>query len=115
MSNFNRGKLRHRVALETFQEAQDPDTGILIPAWSPVAEVWAAIEPLSGREFIASQAQQSAIAARITIAYRPDVSTQTRVRHADALYDVQAVLADKDSGQEYLTLMCGLAAGGDGQ
>jgi len=107
VSKFNRGKLRHRVALETFQSGQDPDTGVLTDGWLQLATgVWAAIEPLSGREFVAAQAQQGTITTRITIAQRDDLNPKMRVRHGDVVYDVHAVLPDPDSGREWVTLMC---------
>lgn len=110
MSRFTRGRLRHRITLETWGVAQDPATGIVTEGWTPVGEVWAAIEPLSGREFIASQAEQSTISTRITIAWRDGLDPQMRVRHAtaqgDVLYDVHAVLPDPDSLREWVTLMC---------
>lgn len=106
MSTFARGKLRHRITLQAWASTQDPDTGVVTDGWTPLADVWAAVEPLSGREFIAAQAQQSSVTARITIDYRPDVTTKTRVTHNVHVYDVQAVLPDRDSGLEYLTLMC---------
>jgi SPP1 family predicted phage head-tail adaptor len=99
------GKLRHRVQLQRSVQVQDPVTGDLSSSWVDVAKVWAAVEPLSAREFIASSAVQSAITTRITIRYR-EVDASMRIVHRERIYNIEGVLADKDSGLEYLTLPC---------
>lgn len=98
------GKLRHRVRLQAFQKGRDPNTGAVIDAWVDVATVWASIEPLSAREFIQSSAMQAQVTARITIRYREGVTASMRILHRGRIYNIQGVLADKDSGLEYLTL-----------
>ncbi len=99
------GKLRHRVTIESLAETQDGTTGAISTAWQAVASVWAAIEPLSGREFLAAQETQSQIVARVVIRYRSDVTAKMRIAHGSELYNVHGVLPDKVSGREYLTLM----------
>ena len=47
------GPLRHRVLLQQPTQVQDPLTGEVAPGWADVASLWARIEPLSAREFIA--------------------------------------------------------------
>lgn len=111
------GRLRHRVRIEqldyvrdSFGEAvQDPNTGETVRAWVEVETVWAAIEPLSTREFIQSQATQSAIKARIVIRQRDDLDAGMRLVHVrtgkpDVLYNPEGFLADPVSGLEYLTI-----------
>jgi len=113
-TTLERGQLRHRVSLQRHEQAQDAGTGILMAAWVDVAQVWAAIEPLSAREFVASQAVQSAVTARITIEFRDGVTAGMRVVHENRLYDIQGVLRDRRSGREYLTLPVSEGVG-DGQ
>jgi len=101
------GKLRHRVTIESRTDQQDPDYGGITPKWTAVHEnVWAAIEPISGREFIAGDAKQSQIIARITIRYKADITASHRIVHGTKIYNIEAVLPDKDSGIEFLTLPC---------
>lgn len=105
------GKLRHRVALQSVSLAQDPVTGENTPTWTTQATVWAAIEPMSVREFIAARADQSEVSTRIVIRRRSDVAASWRAVHmvngsAGAIYNIEGVLADKDSGLEYQTLAC---------
>lgn len=111
------GTLRHRVRIEKFDYLrdsngdviQDPVTGETKRAWAPVDTVWAAIEPLSAREFIQSQAFQSQVTTRIVIRYMDGIDASMRAVHErlgrpDVVYNIHGVLPDKESGLEYLTL-----------
>lgn len=98
------GKLRHQVTLQERKTTRDPDTGDVIVAWADVATVWASVEPLSARDFIAAGVNQSQVTARITIRYRENISADMRILHRTKIYNIEGVLADKDSGREYLTL-----------
>lgn len=98
------GKLRHKVTIQAPSTTQDPKTGEMLAGWVDIASVFASIEPLSAREFIAAQAQQSEISARVTIRYRPGITAAMRLLHGDRIYNIHGVLADPKSGLEYLTL-----------
>lgn len=99
------GRLRHRVNIQARQNIQDPVTGETVIVW---ADAWvniaAAIEPLSARERIDAQAQRSEVSARITVRPLPGLSAQHRVIHNGRIYNIEGVIADPDSGQEWLTL-----------
>lgn len=103
------GKLRHQVALQSRLDAQDPDTGAITQSWGPVATVWASVEPLSAREFIASQAAQAKVTTRIVIRHRDGIVPTMRAVHRGTVYNIEGVLPDRDSGLEYLTLACSSA------
>jgi SPP1 family predicted phage head-tail adaptor len=98
------GKLRHRITVQNPVYTQDSQTGAMTPAWQTFKEVWAAIEPLSARDFVAAQAQQSKVVARITIRYLPGITAAMRILHGSNIYVIEGILADKDSGLEYMTL-----------
>jgi SPP1 family predicted phage head-tail adaptor len=111
-------RLRHRILIEQWvldidtngDAVQDPETGETTGQWVPLGQpVWAAIEPLSAREFIAAQATQSQITARIVIRHRSDLTSAMRLVHMvnsvrGTVYNPAGFLADKDSGLEYLTI-----------
>lgn len=99
------GRLRHRITIQQPENVQD-SAGYMQTMWTDVAEVWAAVEPASVREFIASQQMQSEIVARITIRYRAGLTAQMRILHRDRIYNPQGWLADPESGLEYLTAPC---------
>lgn len=98
------GRLRHRVSLQRLQEARDQNTGAVITDWVELAKLWAEVAPLSAREFVASQAVQSRITARITIRYREDITAKDRIVYRGQVYNIEGVLTDPASGLEYITL-----------
>lgn len=98
------GRLRHRIELQMQHRSQDSTTGEIKVTWQTQAKVWAAIEPLSVREFISSQSKQSEVTARILIRYRPDIDASWRIVHRDKIYNIKGDLGDIDSGLEYITL-----------
>ena len=102
------GDLRHRVDILNYTETQDTTTGELVKSWGTLATVWAAIAPLSAKEFIAAQSTQSKILLRVTIRYRDDIKPNMRLYYAakDKTFEIEGILSDKDSGLEYLTLPC---------
>ncbi|WP_300747492.1 phage head closure protein [Pseudomonas sp.] len=100
------GELRHRVELQRPLFTQDPVTGEMTPTWLEVARLYASIEPLSARDFLAASAAQSKVSARVVIRYRAGVDSTMRIIHRDKIYNIEGVLADKVSGLDYLTLPC---------
>jgi SPP1 family predicted phage head-tail adaptor len=98
------GTLRHRVTIQQPGQTQDPTTGEMITAWQDVATVWASVEPLSAREFIAARAGQSEISARVVMRYRSDITADMRLMHRSQPYDIHGVLPDPKSGRHYITL-----------
>lgn len=103
------GRLRHKITIQQKKSVQDPDTGEMIESWTDVwTKVPAAIEPLSAREFIAAQAAQSEVKARITIRHRKGLDASMRILHQTSdgtvCYNIAGILRDNNSGREYSTL-----------
>lgn len=102
------GRFRHRVMIENCLRIRDPITGGYDEEWIQVAKVWAEIEPLSARDFVASRSEQSVINARICIRWRPDITPSMRIVHESRngrrIFNIQGVLPDRESGQDYLTM-----------
>lgn len=122
------GRLRHEVRIEKLENLldsngeviQDESTGTVAQAWVEVATVRAAIEPLSAREFIQSQATQSQITARVIIRFRDGLNAAMRLVHVrrdrdDVIYNPHGFLADKESGLEYLTIPVSAGVSDSGQ
>ncbi|WP_207864900.1 phage head closure protein [Pseudomonas sp. 58(2021)] len=102
------GKLKHRVQIQHRITTQDPQTGEqLTPQWVEFATVYASVEDLSARDFIAAQAGQSEAKTRIVIRYRKGITAAMRVLLDDGTICgiVGPPLADAKSRREYLTLL----------
>jgi SPP1 family predicted phage head-tail adaptor len=100
------GNLRHRIELQRQSRVQDGETGEETVTWVEAARLWASVEPLSAREFVASAAKQSQVTTRITIRYRSDIDATMRILHRGRIFNIEGVLSDRESGLEYLTLPC---------
>lgn len=98
------GKFKHRIELQEPLYTQNQDTGAMTPSWTQVASLWASIEPLSARDLIAAQAQQSKVIARITIRATADIRPNMRIIHNGKVYSIEGILPDKDSGLEFITI-----------
>lgn len=102
------GKLRHRVRIQHKVTSQHPVTGEqLTEQWVDFAKVWASVDDLSARDFIAAQAIQSEAKSRVVIRYRDGVTAAMRVVLASGAVCeiVGPPLVDPSSRKEYLTLL----------
>lgn len=98
------GQLRHRVALQTVTETRDAVGGI-VSGWATTVTLWAAVEPLRGREFFQARAEQAGVDTRIRIRYRAGVVPKQRITWDGHTYDIEAVI-EPDSRRRELHLMC---------
>jgi SPP1 family predicted phage head-tail adaptor len=99
------GELRHRIEVLSLKTSRHSTTGEVLECWKVERKLWARVTPLSGKEFIAAQAEASKVTARIRIRYRTDIDHTMRISHGDKVYNIEAVLPDNESGLEWLTLM----------
>lgn len=98
------GRLRHRVRLESPVIARDAVTGAAETGWTLEANRWAAIEPLSVKDFVSADARQSKVGARIVLRPVSGLDASWRVVHGTRIYQIVGVLPDMESGREYVTL-----------
>ena len=98
------GKLRHRIGIEKQVNSQNETTGEMVVSWLTLADVWGEFSPLSVRELLVAQSQKSAVQARVRIRYRDDIDASMRIVFRGKHYNIAGVLADADSGLDYLTL-----------
>ena len=101
------GRLRHRVTIQqlTAGSPQQNTTGEMDDDWTDFATVWAAIEPIRGRDLVAAQQEHADVEVKIPIRYLSGVTAKMRVRHDSINYSILYVInpgmRDKD-----LELMC---------
>ena len=98
------GQLDQRVTVERYTSTED-ELGQPIEAWAPLFTCWAAVEPLTGREYLAAQAAVSEVTAKIRMRFRPWMTNTDRVIHNGTTYGIQSVI-DVRSEHRELHLMC---------
>lgn len=99
------GRLRHRVRLEELVTTLD-DNGVQLQEWQNRGDRFCAIEPLSGREYLAAASIQSKITGKLVMRYRPNINARHRIVKGQRIYNIEAVLPDPDTEYEYVTLLC---------
>lgn len=103
---------RHRVTLQ--QRVTALDDGLPVEQWQDWATVWAAVEPIRGREYFAAAAVEAEGTVRIRIRYRAGVTPDMRVVYGQRVFWVQSVI-DVGGRHREAQLMCReVTAGGGG-
>lgn len=107
---MNSRSLRDRVIIE--QRADDPEVEAdrnelneLVSRWAAVAECWANVEGLSGREFWSSQQSQSAVSHTVTIRYRGWLTTRHRLRWDGRTLNIESMV-NPDGKKVFLEIRC---------
>ena len=98
------GKLSHRVVLEEPARVSDGGGGASI-TWSPVASLWAAIEPLGGREQARHESLEARLSHRITLRYRAGIRPDMRLRLDARIFTIQAVMNEQEKNR-WLVCLC---------
>jgi SPP1 family predicted phage head-tail adaptor len=94
------GGLSRRVLLETPSVGADGRT-----AWGPLATVWGRVEPIAGTELDADGRLTGAVALRVTIRFRADVTSRERVRLGSRVLAIESA-RDEDETRRFLVLDC---------
>lgn len=96
--------LRHWITIQESTDTRD-SYGEPIHAWNTFDQVWASIEPISGREYFASKETRSQSTHRIRIRYRSGLSTKMRISWDSRYFDIESILNPDERDRE-LVLMC---------
>lgn len=98
------GRLNRRVVIQAKLNTPN-ELGELVGGWGSIAAVWANIMQKSGMETIRNDMQMSVVDASIRIRYRTDVTAGMRVVDGNTVYDIQAVIFDRQNKQ-FVDLVC---------
>lgn len=106
-TNVSSGPLRYQVQLQSpVVQVDDASGEPVITDWLDEEKVWAAIESLTGREWLASAEWRAGVDTRIRIRWREDVTNQWRVVRGSKIWNIAAVLP-KWEGMSEVHLLCG--------
>ena len=90
---------RHAVTLNALNES----VGGWVNVLAGDGKVWAALNDVTGRQFVAAGGKQNEVTTTITIRKREGVDASMRVLHGDVVYDITAVLQRRD---HFMDLIC---------
>ena len=90
--------IQHLVAASPTQNAG----GEIDESWTDLVTVWAAVEPLRGREFLAAQQINSEVTGQIRIRKRTGVTAKMRCSFDSRYYDILGVVDPREMGEEMI-------------
>ena len=99
------GQLRHRVTIEQYSAGESDDDGFELPSqWVVITKLWAKITPLSSKDLISAQSEQSEVTARMTVRYNTTINTAMRVIWKGRIFAIDSQgLDDNEDGYTYTT------------
>lgn len=92
----HRNRLLH---LQVRSQTQAAD-GQLVETWTDVAQVWAHIAPISGREMWLAKQAQARVTHRITILYRPGILPTMRATMNGRIFHFESVTNREELNEE---------------
>jgi SPP1 family predicted phage head-tail adaptor len=104
MMDIRIGSLDHRLMLQAPSRSPDGGGGATI-TWLLVAEVWAAVRPLSGNEGLDAEGVKGRVTHEVWIRYRAGVKPEMRFLFGSRELDVRAVL-DPEEQHRWLRCLC---------
>ncbi len=100
----DRKLLRHRVEIQKLTSVYD-EWGDPTEEWATIATAWAAVEPVSGREYWAAATVRAEATVKVTLRYIPGITPQHRLLFRGEIYDIKSVINTETRNRE-LVLMC---------
>ncbi|MBS0241935.1 MAG: phage head closure protein [Proteobacteria bacterium] len=104
MSDFRAGNLRHRVTLVGPVRVSDGGGGATV-TWLAVADLWAAIRPIKGKEILYAESLSGQVTHEFTLRWRDGVVPAMRFHWSDRIFEILAVF-DADERRRQLTCHC---------
>lgn len=102
------GRLRHPVMLQQKTETRGTSGGVST-TWTDVEQIWAGIEPLSGKEILSARQIQNEVQVRVVIRHYPGLDASWRLKQLSVspnlIYTIDSVI-NHDMKNRMVTLMC---------
>lgn len=102
------GKMRHRITFQSFTGTTD-SFGDPLSAddsnWKNEATLWAAIDPISGKEFYAAQQSQSEVSHKVRCRYQSGLTTAMRIKFGARKFKIISII-NWEERNESLLIMC---------
>lgn len=102
------GKMRHRITFQYFVGESDSFGDPLLAddtQWKDLATMWAAIDPISGKEFYAAEQSQSEVSHKVRCRYRAGITSAMRIKYGTRIFSILSVI-DWEERHESLLIMC---------
>ncbi len=94
--------MRERVDIYSQMQMRDA-AGAISTTWNFVASCWARVKPLSANQIILAGRDEGVMTHMITVRYRRDISTNSRIVWRTRTLDVQGV-RDTSEQRQFITV-----------
>lgn len=98
------GTLDQRIAILKREITRDA-YGAELVSWATFAEVWAAVNPLGGRDYLQGRSLTDVVDVRVRIRHLAGVIPGMRISHGAKIYDVVSAQY-MESAKREVVLMC---------
>ena len=98
------GRMRHRVTIQSPTATADSGGGRSI-AWGTLKEVFADIQPQSGRFVFQHGQEKEKVTHKLIMRYRADIGTNYRIKFGTRIFNIHSIL-NEDERKRFLTLLC---------
>lgn len=99
---YSAQELNRKVTFQSLTITQDPNTGEMIEAWTDYLSVFAKVEPLVGREYLAAAAIQAEVPTKFTMRFRGDIDQTMRLVFDGQTFDIQSIQNIRSANRETL-------------
>jgi len=100
------GKLNQRVKIWQPVEEQQDSGEMKIVRWTLFKTVWAAVSPVSSREYWSSPQLQATVSHRVRLRYVAGITVKMRFEHAGRYLNIAAPPRNTDERNRELTIDC---------
>jgi SPP1 family predicted phage head-tail adaptor len=84
---MNPGKLDTQITIRRATSTRQAN-GSVVKTWADIAVLWAAVEPINGREAIVAQQLSASAELKATIRWTADVTAADRVAIGSTVYEI---------------------------
>jgi len=95
-------ELNRKITFQAQQMTQDPVTGAPIIGWVDHVSVFAKVEPLVGREYLAAAAVQAEDTTKFTMRFRDDITPVMRIAFDGKTFNIQSIQNIRSGNRETL-------------
>ncbi len=99
------GQLRHRITLERPRQTDVSAQGQSVEVWEEVGRFWAAVEPLSARQFVSGDQQRGETTHTVRIRWIDGVTLRDRIDFNGRKLNIASVINPDERNRE-LQLIC---------
>ena len=101
------GKMRHRITFQKFDGTVDSGGDIRDDAdanWDDFLTCWAAIDPVSGREFYVAEQSQSEITHKIRCRYHAGIKAEMRISCDSRIFEIRSIIDWEERHESFLIM-----------